>query len=106
MDAIVEIIQPITQVVEIFEPSTTVVEVAPVVGPQGPQGVSGDALAFEHVQSTPAATWIIDVPAAFGRRPAVSIYLGNELVDTDIVASSTTVSVIFPAPASGSAVLT
>lgn len=106
MDAVIEIVQPVTAVVEIAQPVTTVVGIGAVVGPRGPAGPSGSAIAFEHTQASPAATWIITVPEAFGRRPAVAIYVSDELVDTDVVASSSQVSVIFPAPTAGTAVLT
>lgn len=77
-----------------------------VIGPPGPPGSAGGQ-GYTHVQSVPAATWTIAVPDGFPpRRPAVALYIGDELVDADVVATPTTVTVTFPAPVAGSAVLT
>lgn len=74
-------------------PSTPI---AAVIGPAGPPG-SG---AVRIDQSAPAATWIL--PHAFGRVPAVQAYLASgEQVTTDIVATSTTITVTFAAAQSG-----
>ncbi len=67
-------------------------------------GAGGDN-AFEYIQSTPLATWVIAVPGVMGRRPNVDIYIANELVEADVVASTTQVTITFPSPQSGSAVL-
>lgn len=62
--------------------------------------------AFEWVQTTPLATWTIPVPLAMlGRRPNVSIYVGNEMVESDISSDGIQVVITFPAPQIGSAVL-
>lgn len=54
-----------------------------------------------------AATWTIAVPAAFGRTPNVAIFSpGGEEVEADVTASSTIVTVQFPAPYAGSVLLT
>jgi hypothetical protein len=58
----------------------------------------------QHTQVAPAATWII--AHALGRRPAVSIYLSTgEAVETDVIATDTTVNITFPSPFSGWAIL-
>jgi hypothetical protein len=80
---------------------TTQVVVVEIPGPPGPMGPTGSG--YEHTQTIPSATWVINHP--LGRMPNVTIYFGSEQVDTDIVASPTVVTVIFPAPATGVAVL-
>lgn len=74
-------------------------------GPQGPPGASGTD-AFEHVQSTPSASWVIAIPLSFGRRPNVDVYVGDVQVEADVTATSLNVNIQFPSPTSGSAVLT
>lgn len=61
--------------------------------------------AFEYIQSTPLATWTIPVPLTMARRPNVDVYIADELVDTDVTASTTQVVITFPSPQVGSAVL-
>jgi len=64
---------------------------------------AGD-LGIDHIQSTPLATWTI--PHELTRRPNVSIYsTSGEEVEADVSASLTQVSISFPAPFAGSAVL-
>lgn len=76
------------------------VHVLPVTGPRGPAGLS-----LEHRQDTPAALW--SIPATgFTRRPAVALYVGDELVDADVTATPDLVVITFPAPVAGAAVLT
>ena len=89
-------------------PLAITVETIGAQGPRGPQGAAGAAgnLAFEHAQATPAATWTIAVPPEFGRRPVVGVYIADEAVFTDVVADASTVTITFPAPTSGTAVLT
>jgi hypothetical protein len=58
----------------------------------------------EHIQSEPTSTWI--VAHNFGRRPNVSVIVDGEVVDTNVVATSTQVTINFPAPYTGSAILT
>lgn len=79
-----------------------------VQGARGPAGPAGDgaAVGVEIVQSTPAATWILTVPDAIGRRPSVAIFVAGQQVIADVTADSHTVSVQFPNPTAGSAVLT
>lgn len=70
--------------------------IAAIIGPAGPPGIG----AVRIDQSAPAATWIL--PHAFGRVPAVQAYLASgEQVTTDIVATSTTITVTFAAAQSG-----
>jgi hypothetical protein len=69
-------------------------------------GGSGGDPGFEYVQSTPLATWTIPVPGAMGRRPNVAVFVGGEMVETDVTASPTEVVVTFPEPVAGTAVLT
>jgi hypothetical protein len=58
-----------------------------------------------HTQSIPAATWIVQHP--FNRVPDVAVYLTTgEVVDPTIFANDTTVTITFPTPTAGSAVLT
>jgi hypothetical protein len=87
-----------------------VTDATPVVagppGPPGPPGPGGGSGGYEYEQSTPAATWIIAVPVDFERTPAVSVYVGGELVFTDVTADETTVTIEFPSPTAGLAVLT
>jgi hypothetical protein len=61
--------------------------------------------AFEWMQNVALATWVIPVPVTMGRRPNVDVYVGGELVDTDITADSTQVTITFPSPTIGTAVL-
>ena len=76
-------------------------------GPAGPAGPAGNSQAFEYTQIAPSATWIIPVPVAFARRPAVDVYLtSGEQIIADTVASASSVSIMFASPTAGSAVLT
>lgn len=88
----------------------TVTDATPVVvgprGPAGPPGPGGGSGGYQHEQSVPAATWIIAVPIDYERTPAVSVYVGGELVITDVIADETTVTIEFPSPTAGLAVLT
>lgn len=71
----------------------------------GPQGAPGNVAGLEHIQSTPSAGW--NIPHTLGRRPNVAVYLDSgEHVEADVTASSSAVSITFPAPVMGSAVLT
>lgn len=82
------------------------------VGPTGADGAQGDTgpagvgAAVEVAQVAPSASWVISVPPEFGRRPGVAVYVAGELVEADVAADSSTVSVQFPTPTSGSVVLT
>lgn len=75
-----------------------------IVGPQGVPGPAGANNAIEFAQTAPAATWII--PHTFGRRPVVTVYTtAGEEVIADVSATSTSVSIVFAQPTSGSAIL-
>lgn len=92
----------------------------PVIsGPMGPPGASdpeaiAEAVAdwmadnpqtFVHDQLAPVSTWVI--PHPLERRPGVTVFLATgEEVEADVTASSTVVSITFPAPMVGQAILT
>jgi hypothetical protein len=58
-----------------------------------------------HTQTAPASSW--NITHSFGRLPSVSVYLNTgEEVDTDVNATSTSVTITFPTATSGSAILT
>ncbi|GJE27935.1 hypothetical protein [Methylobacterium organophilum] len=64
----------------------------------------GGSGATERAQVTPAGTWII--PHGLGRRPIVTVYdtSGAEML-ADVVATATTVTIVFAVPTAGSVVL-
>jgi len=62
-----------------------------------------NATEFEFLQTTPSAVWLID--HKFGRSPLVDIYVDGEQVEADIDVTDTMVTVTFPAPTAGTAVL-
>jgi hypothetical protein len=66
--------------------------------------ISGNG--FQLRQLVPQSTWVITLPNDLGRLPAVTIYddLG-EVVEADVTATSTVVSISFPAPATGTAII-
>jgi len=76
-------------------------------GPQGIPGPPGETggNAQEHIQSTPAATWIITA-VGFNRPPSVDVYVSDERVITDIYSTSTQVTITFAVPTAGRAILT
>lgn len=57
----------------------------------------------EFVQAQPISTWTF--PHLLGRRPTVTVYDGDTEIDTDVHATATAVTVIFPEPTAGSVVL-
>jgi len=68
--------------------------------------VSGGSVGYMHTQSTPSAQWHITFPD-LGRLPSVQIYLTTgEMLLTDIVSTSTSVTVTFPSATAGYAVIT
>ena len=77
----------------------TLIEVAGTQGPQGPPGTGASV----HNQVSPASTWTFS--HSLGRLPAVSVYdsSGNLLL-ADVEATSSTISVTFASPTSGSVV--
>jgi hypothetical protein len=108
--AVVEVIQPAAGIVEVVQARVDVIEVVER-GQQGPPGIPGrdgaGAIAVEAHVAAPAGTWILPVPDGFGRRPEVAVYLETgEQVFADVVASPTLVTVTFPTPTAGYAVLT
>lgn len=82
--------------------------VAGPAGPQGPQGLPGTGgdLYYVYEQTTAAGTWSFPVPGYFPRLPNIAIYIGGELVESDIIVLDGNVTIIFPQPMSGTAVLT
>lgn len=58
---------------------------------------------FVHKQLTPQAHWSFTHP--LGREPVVQVYINGELVLADATATDTTVSIQFPAPVVGVAVV-
>lgn len=68
--------------------------------------VAGGASGYMHTQSTPSAQWHITFPD-LGRLPSVQIYLtSGEMLLTDIVSTSSSVTVTFPSATAGYAVIT
>lgn len=74
--------------------------VIPVVGPTGAQGASGGDIQ-SYVQTVPSAGWIIS--HTLGRLPAtMTIYdTSGEVVEADVTANSTTITIIFAEPQAG-----
>lgn len=102
MSDVVVIESPVTDVVS-FEVPTATVTVTTVLGETGPQGPPGVSPGVELVQATPLATW--NFAHTLGRKPTVTVYVGGELVDTDVIATSSSVTLTFAAPQAGSVVL-
>lgn len=65
-------------------------------GGSGPGG-------YVHTQGSPSASWSITNP--LGRMPSVDLYVAGQQVEADVEATTSTVSVTFPAPTAGFAVL-
>lgn len=61
--------------------------------------------AFEYIQSTPSASWIIEVPLTLTRRPNISVYIEDHLVFADVFVTPDVINVSFPSPVTGSAVI-
>lgn len=100
--AVVSVVQPTAASVVVTQPAKELRIVAL------PPGSGGGSVGYEHTQSTPAATWTIIVPLSFGRRPVVAIYVGDVEVETDVVwtPGTHTLTITFPSPTSGVAVIT
>jgi hypothetical protein len=107
------IVETTTVVVTVEQPapSPIVVEDFPTLDPQEiANAVEAYLLANPPVvgmkfeQTVALATWLIT--HSLGREPNVTVYVGGEVVDTDITASPTQVSITFPSPYSGFAILT
>jgi hypothetical protein len=83
----------------------------PVVIPQSLNGaaslpVTGGASGYMHTQSSPLAQWYITIPD-LGRLPNVQIYLtSGEMILTDLVSTNSSVTITFPNPTAGFAVIT
>jgi hypothetical protein len=68
--------------------------------------VSSGGTGYMHTQSSPAAQWYITFPD-LGRLPNVQIYLtSGEFIITDVLSTSTSVTVTFPSATAGYAVIT
>lgn len=108
MPEVLRVISGPTPIVQITAPPTaqvlTVVERG-LRGPAGPPGSGGD-ISHEVEITAPASTWTVTVPDVFTRRPNVAIFIDDELVDADVHASITNVTVVFPTPQTGTLVLT
>ena len=105
--AIIEIVPAAMIVVEpATEPASQALVVEVVVpGPQGPPGLSNGG-AFEHVQTSAAATWTI--AHSFGRRPAISLVGagGQAMLGNVIHLTTDTAQAHFDGPVSGVAICT
>lgn len=96
---------PDRPVPSVEKPPPATASVAVVRGPRGPQGPPGTGVGTEIQQVTPAATWTIPIPPEFTRAPAVTVYVDGEQVITDISADNSNVTIQFPNPTAGIAVL-
>ena len=68
--------------------------------------VAGGSAGYMHTQSSAAAQWHITFPD-LGRLPNVQIYLTTgEVILIDFVSTSTSVTITFPSPTAGYAVIT
>lgn len=97
---------PDRPVPSVEKPPASTSSVAVVRGPRGLQGPPGVGVGVQVDQITPAATWTIPIPPEFTRTPAVDVYVDGEQVITDISADSNNVTIQFPGPTAGIAVLT
>lgn len=83
----------------------------PVTLPQGLNAVAslpatGGSSGLMHTQTTPSAQWVIPI-ASLGRLPSVQIYLTTgESILTDLVVTTTLVTITFPSATAGYAVIT
>lgn len=69
-------------------------------------GGEGTDIGYQHVQTDPLATWTITVPIVFTRLPQVSIFdPDGDQVETDVNVTMSTVTITFPSPQTGTAVL-
>lgn len=74
-------------------------------GPPGPPGAPGSGSVYQHTQSTPSASWYIT--HGLGHYPLVDVVVDNRpgLADVEHV-DVNTISVTFPEPTVGFAVMT
>jgi hypothetical protein len=91
---------------------TSTLTAVPVSMPLSLNGVvalpvsSGGGAGYMHTQSSPSAQWHITFPD-LGRLPSVQIYLTTgEFIITDVLSTSTSVTVTFPSATAGYAVIT
>lgn len=81
--------------------------VAPAPAPSSPapapsSPASNVLISHAHVQSTPAASWLID--HSLNRKPSVALVVGGKLVLTDVeYPSNSRVTVLWPVPTVGEA---
>jgi hypothetical protein len=69
-------------------------------GPPGPQGAAGAGSAPLRLDASSASTWILAHP--LGRVPTVQVFLASgEAVLSDVVATTTQITVTFPSPQAG-----
>jgi len=62
---------------------------------------------YQYNQTTPLATWTIALPGEWTRIPDVAVYsTSDEQIEADVSASNTQVSIQFPYPFAGYAILT
>lgn len=101
----VNVVQPTAGNIAVTRPSPVVLGVVAV-----PAGASLASEAYEYIQSGAASTWIIALPGTFpARRPGVTLYdSANNEVESDVIwtPSTHTITVTFPSPVSGYAVIT
>lgn len=106
----VQVVPPQRPIIQVEFPKPQIIEVSHQgpTGPQGPTGSTGSAGAHgvEYTQNTPAATWgPYNTPVGLGRKPMVTIYVDNEIVDAPVLWDSGHISIQFPYPVSGYCVL-
>jgi len=101
----VDIVRPGPTKVTFIEPERRKADVLALPAGTGASGFTG----YEFTQVSASALWSIPVPTDFPvRRPAVEIYIGNVDIEADVtwLPSTRTVTIEFPAPVTGVAVLT
>ncbi len=103
--SVITIVVPPPNTVTVAPPTTNPVVLVPVAGPAGPGGLPGAAgSGYVHDQTTPSSSWVVPHPLL--RLPCVELWIDGARTFTDITATVTTVTVAFPAPVSGTVVLT
>jgi hypothetical protein len=102
--SVVTVVQPIVGSVTVQCPALAVVEVVAV-----PAGASFSEVAFEYIQLSPASAWVIPMPGNWpSRRPDVTLYVSDVEIESDVVWTPgiKTITVTFPSPTSGVALIT
>jgi hypothetical protein len=101
----VNVIQPVAANVTVQRPNAVTLGLVAV-----PAGAALGSEAYEYIQSGAASTWIIALPGTFpARRPGVTLYDStNNEIESDVIwtPSTHTITVTFPSPVSGYAVIT